>query len=98
MIDHHRRDRGHLIAPLDESPNPAVPGPEAQVTTSTELSAALATLSDRDLEVLALRFGGDLSNTEIAELLDLSLSNVQQIVSRSLRKLRTQLQGSENAP
>jgi hypothetical protein len=38
--------------------------------------------------VLAPRFGGDLTGPEIAELLGLSLSNVQQILSRSLRRLR----------
>ena len=41
--------------------------------------------------VIALRFGGDLNGPEIAELLGLSLANVQQILSRSLRRLRTLL-------
>jgi DNA-directed RNA polymerase specialized sigma24 family protein len=36
-----------------------------------------------------------LNGPEIAELLDLSLSNVQQILSRSLRRLRTLLNGFE---
>jgi DNA-directed RNA polymerase specialized sigma subunit len=47
--------------------------------------------------VLALRFGGDLTGPEIAALLDLSLANVQQIVSRSLRTLRGLLE-AEAAP
>ena len=47
--------------------------------------------------MLALRFGGDLTGPEIAELMDLSLANVQQIVSRSLRKLRTLLDRSREA-
>jgi DNA-directed RNA polymerase specialized sigma24 family protein len=41
--------------------------------------------------VIALRFGGDLSGPEIAAMLDLSLANVQQIASRALRKLRSEL-------
>ena len=53
--------------------------------------AALATLSQRDREIIALRFGGDLTGPEIAELLGLSLANVQQILSRSLRRLRAEL-------
>ena len=46
--------------------------------------------ADSDHE--ALRFGGDLTGPEIAELLGLSLSNVQQILSRALRKLRAELE------
>ena len=49
-------------------------------------------MTERDREVLALRFGGDMSGPEIAKLLDLSLPNVQQILSRSLRKLRRLLE------
>jgi DNA-directed RNA polymerase specialized sigma subunit len=42
--------------------------------------------------VLALRFGGDLGGPQIAELLGLTLANVQQITSRSLRRLRELLE------
>ena len=94
LIDHHRRDRSALMEPVDERLLPAVPGPEQRLTPSTELEEALARLSDRDRELLALRFGGDLTGPEIAHLLDLSLANVQQIMSRSLRKLRTLLEPS----
>ena len=40
------------------------------------------------MRLIALRFGADLSGPEIAQALDLTLANVQQILSRSLRKLR----------
>ena len=65
---------------------------------SSELLGALARLTERDREVLALRFGGDMSGPEIAQLMNLSLANVQQILSRSLRKLRGLLEdaGYEN--
>ena len=53
-----------------------------------ELAAALDELGDREREIIALRFGGDLTGPEIASLTGLSLANVQQILSRSLRKLR----------
>ncbi|HWH19531.1 MAG TPA: response regulator transcription factor, partial [Solirubrobacterales bacterium] len=56
---------------------------------------ALDALSERDREVLALRFGGDMTGPEIAKLLNLSLANVQQILSRSLRRLRKRLEGGE---
>jgi RNA polymerase sigma factor (sigma-70 family) len=94
LIDHHRRDRSHLTEPIEEHLAPVVPGPEEQFTRSPELATALARLSGRDLEVIALRFGGDMSGPEIAQLLGLTLANVQQILSRSLRKLRGLLEDS----
>ncbi len=88
LIDHHRRDRSGLLEPLDERVAPAVDGPEERLTASAELIEALGQLNDREREVLALRFGADLSGPQIAAVAGLSLANVQQIISRSLRKLR----------
>jgi RNA polymerase sigma-70 factor (ECF subfamily) len=92
LIDHHRRDRSGLLDPIDERVGPTVAGPEERFNTSPELIEALAQLSERDREVVALRFGGDLTGPEIAALLNLNLANVQQILSRSLRKLRVVLE------
>ncbi len=99
LIDHHRRRPASPPLPLgddgvDERLLPSAPGPEASLGLDPELSAALATLGERDRQVIALRFGGDLRGPEIADLLGLSLANVQQILSRSLRKLRRELGGS----
>jgi RNA polymerase sigma factor (sigma-70 family) len=88
LIDHHRRDRSARHEPIDEEALPVVAGPEERFAASAELVQALAQLAARDREVIALRFGGDLSGPEIAALLDISLANVQQVLSRSLRKLR----------
>jgi RNA polymerase sigma-70 factor (ECF subfamily) len=84
-----------LTEPIDEEFAPVVPGPEEHLTTSPELLSALTRLTERDREVLALRFGGDMSGPEIAKLLNLSLANVQQILSRSLRRLRGLLEESD---
>ena len=97
LIDHYRRrSRYHL--PLDDEVDEArlgsSPGPEG-LGLSPRLAAAMESLSPREREVIALRFGGDLGGPEIAELLDLSLANVQQIASRALRKLRTELDRDE---
>jgi RNA polymerase sigma factor (sigma-70 family) len=88
LIDHHRRDRSHVTEPIEERLAPLVPGPEEQLSSCPELILALARLSERDREVVALRFGGDMSGPDIAQVLGLTLANVQQILSRSLRKLR----------
>jgi RNA polymerase sigma-70 factor (ECF subfamily) len=91
LIDDHRRQREDPVAEVDDRHLPTVEGPEQSLGVSPQLATALVELSDRDREVIALRFGGDLNGPEIAELLDLSLANVQQILSRSLRRLRTLL-------
>jgi RNA polymerase sigma factor (sigma-70 family) len=91
-IDHLRRDRSRLLEPIDEHAGPSVPGPEEGYAQHVELLSALGALSERDQEVVALRFGGDLTGPEIAALMGLQLANVQQILSRSLRKLRQLLE------
>jgi RNA polymerase sigma factor (sigma-70 family) len=95
LIDHYRQRRPVEVHPLDpERIRTEVEGRQEaddQLWISAELQEALETLRPRDREILALRFGGDLSGPEIAELTGLSLANVQQIVSRSLRHLREEL-------
>jgi RNA polymerase sigma factor (sigma-70 family) len=54
----------------------------------------LRQLGAREREVLALRYVADLSVSEIAECLDLSVANVHQICSRSIRRLRSTIAGA----
>jgi RNA polymerase sigma-70 factor (ECF subfamily) len=96
LIDHFRATgaRPRSVSTEEAGPQhePTSPGPETNLGLSPELAEALAVLSSRDREVVALRFGGDLTGPEIAEALELSLANVQQILSRSLRRLRAELE------
>lgn len=101
LIDHFRADRSARNEPLDD-----VDGEHRALHADTQppdlgldpdLERALATLSDRERELIALRFGGDLTGPEIAELMGLSLPNVQQILSRSLRRMRAELEPSDRA-
>ena len=92
LVDYYRRDHSALHRPLGdlESLEEAAPhqgGPEP-VGISPELETALETLSDRERELIALRFGGDMSGAEVARTTGLSVDNVHQILSRALRKLR----------
>ena len=64
---------------------------------SPELAAGLERLGRREREVIALRFGGDLTGPEIAQLTGLTLANVQQLLSRSLRRLRAELEAAQPA-
>lgn len=96
LVDHHRRQRLRRhpstdAEGFDEALLGSEPGPHERFELSPRLAAALASLSERERQVIALRFGGELSGPEIAQLLELSLANVQQIASRALRKLRTRL-------
>jgi RNA polymerase sigma factor (sigma-70 family) len=98
LIDHYRAVRArpvmipeHLTTQRDYG---VAEGPENDLGLSPELARALETLSQRDREVIALRFGGQLTGPEIAGLLGLSLANVQQILSRSLRRLRSELEAA----
>lgn len=95
LVDHYRRDGASpQQQPLDAVPEAQLGSemPAANLGIDPALAEALATLSPRDREIVALRFGADLTGPEIAELTELSLANVQQILSRALRKLRAELQ------
>jgi RNA polymerase sigma factor (sigma-70 family) len=96
LIDHYRRDRTARHEPVeDHLGHHELRAEEPDIGLSPELAGALQELGDRDRELVALRFGADLTGPEIAELTGLSLSNVQQILSRSLRKLRARLSSSD---
>lgn len=54
------------------------------------LAKLLEALSDREREIIALRYGAGLSYREIGRELDLRAVNVRVIVYRTVRKLRAQ--------
>jgi RNA polymerase sigma factor (sigma-70 family) len=93
LIDHYRADRTRRLKPLDEVDEEKLGSELADPDLGIEpdLAEALAVLSSRDREVIALRFGGDLTSPEIAEMTGLSPANVQQVISRSLRRMRSEL-------
>jgi DNA-binding CsgD family transcriptional regulator len=102
LIDHYRRQRSVAERPvgrdegsLDPELRGAVEPDERGLGPDPDLHRAHGSLTDREREVIALRFGGDLTGPEIAELTGLSLANVQQILSRSLRRLRAELERAD---
>ena len=95
VADHHRRGPGRAEEPVDAltvGHDSVVEPEEPSWGLDPRLAAGLAALAERDREIVALRFGGDLSGPEIAAITGLTLANVQQILSRSLRRLRTALE------
>jgi RNA polymerase sigma-70 factor (ECF subfamily) len=96
LIDPFRADRSGRNQPLSgvEADDRQLEGDadRPDLGLDPDRERALGSLSDREREIVALRFGGDLSGPEIAEAMGLSLANVQQILSRSLRRMRAQLE------
>ena len=89
VVDHLRLRKEILFA---EGDTQQIADPEVapiELGVSAELAAALEKLNPRERTVLALKFGADLTGPEIGELMSLSTDNVHQILSRSLRKLRS---------
>lgn len=102
LADHYRRASNRLPAidadSLGEDELPVLAGPETHHAGSPQLLAALAQLGEREREVIALRFGGDLDANGIAHVLGLTPGNVHQILSRSLRRLRALLEQDGASP
>ena len=101
LIDHLRADRSSRRQPLDDldAGHDALVAPEIRPDLGLEpdLEHALSSLGAREREIIALRFGGELSGPEIADLTGLSLANVQQILSRSLRRMRAVMDERQSA-
>lgn len=100
LIDHLRARRPGRWLSLDALEEPealAAPPDRHRLGLEPELDWALCELQPRERVLLALRFGGDLNGPEIAQLTGLSLANVQQILSRALRRLRTRLEAAAAA-
>jgi len=89
-IDHYRRQR-----PLTSLENARHLASEADPELGTQrqldferLTLLLSRLEERDRELIALRYGAGLANRTIADLTELSESNVAVILHRALKKLR----------
>ena len=52
------------------------------------LLCAVSRLKERDRGIIALKFGGGLTNREIAQIMDLHESNIGVILFRSIKRLR----------
>lgn len=71
---------------------------EEAASTRLDLHGALGMLDDRDRELLALRYGADLSAREIGELLEQRTNTVEVAVHRALGRLRRVLERDDPTP
>lgn len=90
-IDHLRARRRH--EPLDtaadvRSPDETPEQHAVQRSDAQRLGALLATLPPRERELIALKYGADMTNRAIARATGLSESNVGTILHRTVESLR----------
>jgi RNA polymerase sigma factor (sigma-70 family) len=90
-ISDHFADRPIPVADVPES---AVPGDlAADSAVRIDLHRAVAVLAERDRELVALRYGADLTARQIGELLGMQTNAVEVALHRALRSLREALEG-----
>ncbi len=88
------RTQKETLPLLDSAVSPA-PSPEETASHQQELAALqriLTDLPEREQEIIALKYGAELSHRQIAKQMGLSAVNVRIILFRTIRKLRPQLQ------
>jgi RNA polymerase sigma-70 factor, ECF subfamily len=78
-----------------ELPDRPGEGHEERTLRTLELRAAVSQLDERDRELVALRYGADLTARQIAELLELRTNAVEVALHRALARLRGALEDPE---
>jgi RNA polymerase sigma-70 factor, ECF subfamily len=80
-------DTGELVS-LDDV--------ETETLDRLTVSAALERLDERGRELIALRYGADLTARQIAQLLDMKTNAVEVALHRTLARLRPELESSSD--
>jgi RNA polymerase sigma-70 factor (ECF subfamily) len=85
-----RRRLATLVADPEDTTaeEPALVDAEDVALRRTAVRDALASLSGREREIVALKFHAGLSNSELARVLGVSESNVGTMLHRTMQKLR----------
>jgi RNA polymerase sigma-70 factor (ECF subfamily) len=80
--------------PVESLPESEAPGELASDAAGrVDMGRVLAVLSERERELVALRYGADLTAREIGELLDLKTNAVEVALHRALQSVKRQLDG-----
>jgi RNA polymerase sigma factor (sigma-70 family) len=81
-----------FVVDPERAEKPAPGRMDEEVQQRLTLKAALAALTERDQELLALRFGADLTARQIGEVLELKVNAVEVGLHRALARLRETLE------
>jgi RNA polymerase sigma-70 factor (sigma-E family) len=84
-----RRRRWNKELPTSDIDDRAIPDGSAEADLRHTLALALRSLPPRQRAIVVLRYYEDLSDGQIAALLNCSVGNVKSQCSRALRKLRS---------
>jgi RNA polymerase sigma-70 factor (ECF subfamily) len=82
----------------EEAESPDTSDVEAETVRRLTVAAAVATLDERDRELIALRYGADLTARQIAELLGARTNAIEVALHRALGRLRTTFSEEEDSP
>lgn len=95
-LDELRRRRRHatLAAEPADAETAGVEDHAEAAVRRQALRAAMATLSHRDREVIALKFHAGLENAELADVLGVSRTNAGTLLHRAMNKLREAIDAS----
>ena len=89
------RLRPTSVATTDEAADPL--DLERSTVERLTLQHAVERLDERDRELIALRYGSDLSARQIGELLELRTNAVEVALHRAIGRLRELLEGEDTA-
>lgn len=95
VANHHRKSRPVLVEVLPEGPDRD--SPELLVVADLEVRAALATLSERDREVLLLTAWEGVDGDGLAEALGISRGGADAALSRARSRLRAAFAAQDSA-
>ena len=90
-LDHHRKHRRIIPMPIQDDRPSSAPSPAATLESrdaETSLLRLLDALTPNQREVIRLKFQNDLSYREIAEVTQLTVTNVGFLLHTGLKKLR----------
>jgi RNA polymerase sigma factor (sigma-70 family) len=101
VIDYFRKSGRVEVVREDDAPEEASeePGIEEELDRAEEarqLRLCLGGLPQVDQDIIALKFGADMNNREIARALSISESNVGTRLYRAVRKLRDTIEEQEH--
>ena len=95
LAQYFRRRRAHVSLEAVANQPDSSPSVETRAERSQELIrllAAIRTLSEREQEIIGLKFLGGLKNRQIGQAMGLRAGNVAVILYRAIRRLRVLLE------
>jgi RNA polymerase sigma-70 factor, ECF subfamily len=88
---------GMREVPMEELPEIADPNPiENQVISNLVLRSAVGRLDEHDRELIALRYGADLSIRDMSELLGVRANTLEVALHRARGRLAAKLEAASN--